>query len=468
MDTNIAARVKRRRRYFLFHGQSMPITLQHVTHVTVQRSLRPVEYYSFSGFRSLVEVEFQHGLQTICQKAFQWCTSLRRIAVPSTVVIIEAYSFAGCVSLVRVQLSEGLKYIGEGAFYHCKAIRLLYIPSTVETIGTGCFSRCYSLADLWLPVHLKTIEMGTFMLCKALQRISVPCTVESIGKSSFCECDALLEIYFAEGLCEIAAYAFAKCSSLSVVSLPSSLTHIGGKAFEDCTSLMGVEFPIHDRLSLGPCVFKGCTALVNVSIPSYTEMIRNDPFQECKLLQAIRNDPFRGCKLLHSNDGSYELIAVVDRFASLPIHKACYYGKRTRLHNLLAAMDDTHGSFVDAYGMTPFHIVVTSATLRADLLGALFDEYSVSTISQKDNHGNTMTDYLLSNRCTKAPSIIKMVLDRIVEAGMSGWGLPKWKCMLSAEIESKCWEGDTQSRHQCVQELYERLFVYRKVELTSM
>ncbi|KAL3926866.1 MAG: hypothetical protein SGBAC_013305 [Bacillariaceae sp.] len=413
--------------------------------------MRPIDYYSFYGFESLVEVEFQHGLQTICQKAFQWCTSLRRIALPSTVVIIEAYSFAGCESLVRVQLSEGLKYIDEGAFYHCKAIRRLCIPSTVETIGIGCFSRCYSLADLRLPRGMKTIEMGAFMLCKALERISVPSTVKRIGKSAFCECDSLLEVNFAEGLSGIESYAFAKCSSLSAVSFPSSLLYIRGKAFEDCVSLMGVEFPIQYQVSLGARVFEGCTALVNVWIPRpFLDKRRHDHYQGCTMLQKRRDRQLN------------------DRFEFLPIHQECYYSTHSRLHDLLAAMDRNSDNLVDTYGMTPFHIVTTSATQRADLLGALINKYHIRSIVQKDDHGNTMVDYLLANRSSKAPSTIKILLGILFRVYMSTWALEKWKLTLSKEIESKCWDGDKESRNKCLKELCERLIFYKKVEQTSL
>ncbi|CAJ1952364.1 unnamed protein product [Cylindrotheca closterium] len=182
-----------------------------------------------------------------------------------------------------------------------------------------------------------------------------------------------------------------------------------------------------------------------------------------------RNDPFQGCTLLQVKDERLGTIAVVDRFATLPIYKACYHLKHTKLSSILAEMDRNGDALVDAHGMTPFHILATSAMLRTDLLGGLIDEYSMASISQKDSHGKMMMDYLLANRSSKAPSIIKLVLGRIFDAEISGWGLPKWKSILCGEIESsECWEGDMQSRLRCLHGLYERLFVYRKVEQMSL
>eukprot|EP00526_Cylindrotheca_closterium_P020574 CAMPEP_0113639590 /NCGR_PEP_ID=MMETSP0017_2-20120614/20771_1 /TAXON_ID=2856 /ORGANISM="Cylindrotheca closterium" /LENGTH=208 /DNA_ID=CAMNT_0000550815 /DNA_START=1 /DNA_END=627 /DNA_ORIENTATION=- /assembly_acc=CAM_ASM_000147 len=119
--------------------------------------------------------------------------------------------------------------------------------------------------------------------------------------------------------------------------------------------------------------------------------------------------------------------------------------------------------------MTPFHILATSAKLRTDLLEVLLDEYPADTLAERDMSGYTMMDYLLMNKSSTATPLIKVVLQRVVVARMESFaGLKRWKSKLSLQIESTDWNGNFETRRQCLDDVLVRLASCVKVEMTYL
>lgn len=92
-------------------------------------------------FNSLLDVEFNEGLEEIGYDAFRNCCNLgkyKTIELPSTLKIIGSSAFSECYNLHNIKLNEGLKEIGHHAFccYPRQGkMRVLFLPSSVEKIG---------------------------------------------------------------------------------------------------------------------------------------------------------------------------------------------------------------------------------------------------------------------------------------------------------------------------------------------
>lgn len=76
--------------------------------------------FAFVDCTNLVEVKFNEGLQTIGNGEFQKCSSLRRIDVPTSVIVIGNNSFYACTAWAEVELHEGLQTIRNYAFFKCR------------------------------------------------------------------------------------------------------------------------------------------------------------------------------------------------------------------------------------------------------------------------------------------------------------------------------------------------------------
>ena len=153
----------------------------------------------------------KEGIRIICDRAFDWCSSLSNIVIPASVtkigdsvfsscsslsnIVIPASVtrigdsvFSSCSSLSSIVISDGITSIGDSAFSGCRSLSEIVIPSSVTSIGKGAFSRCYSLSEIVIPSSVTSIGKGTFSYCYSLSEIVIPSSVTSIGDSAFYRC----------------------------------------------------------------------------------------------------------------------------------------------------------------------------------------------------------------------------------------------------------------------------------------
>lgn len=103
----------------------------------------------------------------IGRRAFEKCSSLKRILLPEHITSIGEEAFSGCTQLRTLApvsmkkcrgafLPEGLQSIGDRAFQFCMNLEALTVPSTVEHIGSYAFSYC-GMNYLSLPENIHYI-----------------------------------------------------------------------------------------------------------------------------------------------------------------------------------------------------------------------------------------------------------------------------------------------------------------------
>ena len=78
-------------------------------------------------------------LETIADKLFSGCTSLKSITILDTLKHINSYAFYECGSLSSIKLPESLTEIGESAFQDCLPLINLSLNSNVTSIGKNAF-----------------------------------------------------------------------------------------------------------------------------------------------------------------------------------------------------------------------------------------------------------------------------------------------------------------------------------------
>ncbi len=165
--------------------------------------------------------------------------------------------------------------IAERAFEGCTGLTSIDIPSSVASIGSYAFLGCTGLAAVAIPPSVTSIGVRAFASCSGLASVAIPSSVTSIGGGAFIGCSALMSIgvdagnadYRSEGGCLLSkdGTVFLACpGGLASVSVPSSVTSIGDEAFERCTGLASIEIP-SSVTSIGKYAFLGCTGLASVS-----------------------------------------------------------------------------------------------------------------------------------------------------------------------------------------------------------
>lgn len=89
---------------------------------------------------------------------------------------------------------SGLEEIGEDAFEECSALKQVTIPSNVKTVGRAAFYSCLNLESVTIEEGLTQINNSTFQQCFNLQSVSIPSSVTSIGSNAFYACGSLSDV----------------------------------------------------------------------------------------------------------------------------------------------------------------------------------------------------------------------------------------------------------------------------------
>ena len=124
-----------------------------------------IDDYAFFENTEIESVTFEDDslLEKIGTDAFNGCTGLVDITIPSSVSEIAFGAFQNCTNLKTVTLSGGLSSIANQTFYNCSSLERIVIPDGVVSLGNRCFSGCTSLVDIEIPDSVTDISEKAFV-----------------------------------------------------------------------------------------------------------------------------------------------------------------------------------------------------------------------------------------------------------------------------------------------------------------
>jgi len=431
------------------------------THLRIPASLEVIEDSTFEHCDSLLNVELFDGLKVIGLCAFESCSRLREIRLPSTVEVIAYCAFGSCYSLEIVDFPNGLKQIGKSAYSFAKSLQSVAIPSSVEHIEENAFEGCFQLKVLNLEQGLETIGASAFRRCSSLLRVSVPKTVNTIGDNAFESCRSLRDVVLVDGsLRSIGANAFASCSMISIW-IPSSVDYVGDRAFYQ-SLLISAEIPQNSSTTFGGNAFSECQWLANIALPPLT----------------TQDEILDHCEVLNDAYGSTNVIqGIKSRFRGYPVHEACYYAASTMesdemLVRALRMQGETNAyleNLIDPLGMTPFHVLMSAAKKRSDILKLLLEVYPSNVLGFTCPRGHTALGFLVLNWTTESSTMLRLALHKWMIDGMQRWGLSQWRSNMSALVESifNC-DLNTIHRFFALEDACKKMGRYEMMESTSL
>ena len=99
--------------------------------------------------------------------------------------------------------------IGNYAFEGCSGLTSLTLPTGITSIGYGAFIGCSGLTSLTLPAGITEIDDKAFDNCSGLTSLTLPDGITSIGDKAFKGCSGLTSIYvYAEKVPKIGGNVF--------------------------------------------------------------------------------------------------------------------------------------------------------------------------------------------------------------------------------------------------------------------
>ena len=309
--------------------------------VVIKEGITTIGDYAFYGLKNLESVTLPKSLESIGNKAFKDCSSMKKISklpvnlnnigegafegtnlsnimvasknesfdaknkilftkdhseivlflsdkkeytIPDETEIIGSFAFCGS-NIEEINFHNGVKEIGNSAFKSCVNLSELDLSNRITSIGTAAFEGCTNLNEIELPNHITKISSWTFKNCTNLRYITLPESVTSIGKSAFENCTNLVEIDLSS-IKTVGAWAFKYCSSLQLVEFGEGLESIERYAFEKCFDLTEVNIPEGTK-KLHDGAFYKCTGITKIKLPNTLDYV-NVPFYKCDYICEVK------------------------------------------------------------------------------------------------------------------------------------------------------------------------------------
>ncbi|MBR2771195.1 MAG: leucine-rich repeat protein [Bacteroidales bacterium] len=239
---------------------------------------------AFQDCYALTSITIPEGVTSIGENAFYGCGSL--ISMTFHCERIDNW-FSGISEVINeIILGNEVKTIGDYAFQNCSCLTSIDIPSSVTSIGGGAFSGCSGLTSIDIPSSVTSIGEETFQGCSGLTSVTIPNSVTSIGYWAFNGCSSLTSITIPESVTSIGVSAFGG-TGLTSIDIPSSVTRIEGFTFDCCKNLTSVTIP-NSVTSIGGYAFQNCRSLTSITIPEGVTSIEFGAFMNCSSLTSVK------------------------------------------------------------------------------------------------------------------------------------------------------------------------------------
>lgn len=185
----------------------------------------------------LTELEFNatgatYSLTTIYSNAFQSCTNLTSVVLPSSTSILYGGTFCDCTNLETWSITEGttLSNIPASTFKKDAKLESFTLPSNITSIDEHAFEACVNLTSIELSNAINLVSIGNSAFYKSglesidLSPFGTAASDFVIGDNAFKECTSLSSVSLPKYMDYIRAGAFASCSALNYLSITSDDT----------------------------------------------------------------------------------------------------------------------------------------------------------------------------------------------------------------------------------------------------
>ena len=203
----------------------------------------------WEAVKSQIEsVVINSGATSVGDFAFNGCSNLTNVSLPTTIQTIGDSSFSGCSKLPSIALRNKVKSLGESAFANCSALKSISLPTSLISIGYYCFSSS-GLRTVSIPNGVTEIGSAAFSWCDSLTRITFPEGLTLIPYQVAFYSNKLEEVIIGDGTEEIAPSAFGY-TGLIAITIPATLTSVSASAFNGCKLLSDVNYLSRQLLPL--------------------------------------------------------------------------------------------------------------------------------------------------------------------------------------------------------------------------
>lgn len=239
-------------------GTSLTIP-EEVSYLNKKLSVTSVGYNAFSNSK-IEYLKLPRTVKSLLAGCFRQ-SNLKKIEPLTSVTYFGVGSFQNCKFLDSIAFgaSDEKIHVGVGCFKGCTSLKKIFIPSSVILDDLNGF----------------VIDEGHFEDCKSLEEVTIDC--EEASTRCFKGCSALTKAIILDNCKVLGYACFSGCTSLKKIVIPESIVfeeeyhaYNGENIFLDCTSLEEVTW----NANVIPLwTFKGCKNLTKLIIGDNTSAI---------------------------------------------------------------------------------------------------------------------------------------------------------------------------------------------------
>ena len=293
-----------------------------------------------------------YSVLSIGDSAFENCSGLTSVTIPSSVTSLGYKSFYGCTGLTSVKSERTSPFEIDNVFddsVYDKATLFVPTGSKFEYLATSGWNNFRNIEEVDIIVNQIKIN-GIYYKLNVTKRLaevaSVPksdskafaykgdviipnevtyeniaYSVVGIGGGAFEGCSVLSSVTIANGVTTIGDGAFYGCSNLASIIMEDGITSIGEGAFSRCTSLPSITIPSTVK-TIGDLAFYGCVSLKKVIVMSeIPPIISSNTFYKYNIMLMVPDESLDAYKE-SSNWGKFSVILPYSNKRSIHVSKA--------------------------------------------------------------------------------------------------------------------------------------------------
>lgn len=197
-----------------------------LTSIGIPNSVTSIDNYAFYQCSGLTSITIPSSVTSIGHYAFSFTPWWNSYSANTNnrygnIIYINNVAYVAVSSgITSATFKDSTIGIGKYAFESCSRLRSIDIPSSITGISDYAFYNCSGLTSVTIGSGVTTISDSAFSDCKKLKSVTIPNSVTSIGGSAFGYCSGLTSVTIGSGVTSISGYgAFYNCSSLTSVTI---------------------------------------------------------------------------------------------------------------------------------------------------------------------------------------------------------------------------------------------------------
>lgn len=167
-----------------------------ITNIIIPVGITSIGNNAFRGCNKInTNIVIPQGVIETGTYLFYGCSLMPSVTIPETLTVMNQYLFSNALSLTAVNYvpQSGIRRIEEGAFQSCSSLKNVQIPSAVIYLGGSVFSGC-GVTAVNIPGGIVGLNGYTFNNCTSLTSVTIQSGLTSIAQYTFNNCTALTRI----------------------------------------------------------------------------------------------------------------------------------------------------------------------------------------------------------------------------------------------------------------------------------